>query len=225
MATGRRDPPTGDGDDGWLNPRGAPDIRDADFAGILVWHITTGLELDARHVNPVAVSHLYDYLLCTTTCWRARACLDTAVGRGGGRWVPATSSRGPAPSRSAVRRWSMPTVVRWPASSSRASGSTSRALRDGSRCATDRTSTAAHRRRPTPGDRDRPDAGRRRPHPWDVTRGFLRPDVVLQDGGRGHRHVPPPVQRGAGGASAMASSAWSAVTAKRRRSRDDREPS
>ena len=24
--------------------------------------------------------------------------------------------------------------------------------------------------------------------------GFLRPDVVLQDGGRGHRHVPPPVQ-------------------------------
>ncbi len=28
-----------------------------------VWHITSGRELDARHVNPVAVSHLYDYLL------------------------------------------------------------------------------------------------------------------------------------------------------------------
>ena len=28
-----------------------------------VWHITNGRELDPRHVNPVAVSHLYDYLL------------------------------------------------------------------------------------------------------------------------------------------------------------------
>ena len=28
-----------------------------------VWRITTGRTLDTRHVNPVAVSHLYDYLL------------------------------------------------------------------------------------------------------------------------------------------------------------------
>ncbi len=28
-----------------------------------VWHVTTGRELDARHVNPLAVSHLYHYLL------------------------------------------------------------------------------------------------------------------------------------------------------------------
>lgn len=28
-----------------------------------VWHVTSGLELDARHVNPVSVSHLYEYLL------------------------------------------------------------------------------------------------------------------------------------------------------------------
>jgi TQXA domain-containing protein len=28
-----------------------------------VWHITTGRLLDPRHVNPLAVSHLYDYLL------------------------------------------------------------------------------------------------------------------------------------------------------------------
>ena len=28
-----------------------------------VWHVTTGRELDARHVNALAVSHLYDYLL------------------------------------------------------------------------------------------------------------------------------------------------------------------
>ena len=28
-----------------------------------VWRISTGRELDARHVNPVAASHLYDYLL------------------------------------------------------------------------------------------------------------------------------------------------------------------
>jgi hypothetical protein len=27
------------------------------------WHVTSGRELDARHVNPLAVSHLYDYLL------------------------------------------------------------------------------------------------------------------------------------------------------------------
>ena len=28
-----------------------------------VWSITTGRTLDTRHVNPVAVSHVYDYLL------------------------------------------------------------------------------------------------------------------------------------------------------------------
>lgn len=28
-----------------------------------VWHVSAGRDLDARHVNPVAVSHLYDYLL------------------------------------------------------------------------------------------------------------------------------------------------------------------
>lgn len=28
-----------------------------------VWHVATGRDLDARHVNPLAVSHLYDYLL------------------------------------------------------------------------------------------------------------------------------------------------------------------
>ena len=28
-----------------------------------VWHVSTGRELDARHVNPIAVSHLYDFLL------------------------------------------------------------------------------------------------------------------------------------------------------------------
>jgi TQXA domain-containing protein len=28
-----------------------------------VWHVSTGRKLDARHVNPVGVSHLYDYLL------------------------------------------------------------------------------------------------------------------------------------------------------------------
>lgn len=28
-----------------------------------VWHITDGRVLDAHHVNPIAVSHLYDYLL------------------------------------------------------------------------------------------------------------------------------------------------------------------
>ncbi len=31
-----------------------------------VWRITTGHGLDARHVNPMAVSHLYDYLLART---------------------------------------------------------------------------------------------------------------------------------------------------------------
>ena len=28
-----------------------------------VWRITTGRTLDTRHVNPLAVSHVYDYLL------------------------------------------------------------------------------------------------------------------------------------------------------------------
>ncbi len=31
-----------------------------------VWRITTGNELEARHVNPMAVSHLYEYLLART---------------------------------------------------------------------------------------------------------------------------------------------------------------